>query len=642
MANKFNVLPQQAFDGQIFIDAFRVKWSFDGDANCWRKIGTVPDIPVATELQTGLLSAKLKQLLDSIPEKGGHFGIITQPLLSLTTQNPRIFKKDSVKRVEKTDSGTQIQGQSIDGRSLDPEKFAGKVLMFKTGILSKKIFLIFTNDDAYLYLEGDASAAQKGDKYEIIDMANLNPSGILLGDIMLVSDSIDINCVDGEGLPVVSENCNLDYVQCDSASNPPGLNFQINQNFIESFCVTIPGCKGPAGNRGDQGDQGSPGTGDGPQGEQGDPGEDAPAIGNIFTGIKIVDVDDIFDTAIVAMELDAAGGKLNIIRAKVRVPDNETPATQLVTTPLVRSLTFTDEDSFDYEILKPAIDPIGEADVDLLKYPSQFDGFGESETNVGRIKLSDLINSVLAYYDGKLAELNDEYNRQLKEYIEEKDATARGILSDMAMKVSECEFELPIDFCIGLTPNCSPVDGGLGFSAESDEFDYPFASLLFGTEAVGSSGKATDLGTLSIPATIESDGDSLVSVKFPSQDNDVDGKASVGSATLPAGGYVIQWMGGVITSSATDYLVGDDALDVGLEAIVDDGTGPVVFKMPVPTSPFNAQESSSVEFAYREAPLDEKVIAVPLSSGGTISLKANLPGIQPIGSISLRIIKVTL
>jgi len=639
MANTFNVLPQQAFDGQIFIDAFRIKWVFDGDANCWRKVGTVPDIPLATELQTGLLSAKLKQLLDGIPEKGGHFGIITQPLLSLTSQNPRVFKKDAVRDIGKTDSGTQIRGESVNDRPLNPEQYVGKILMFKTGILSKKVFLIFTNDDADIHLEGDASAASKGDKYEIIDMSNLNPSGVLLGDIMLVSDSIDINCVDGDGLPLVGDNCNLDFIKCDDINSPPGLNFQINSDFLESFCVTIPGCKGPKGNRGDQGDDGAQGTGDGPQGEQGDPGVDAPAIANTFTGVKIIDVDDIFDTAIVAMELDADNGKLNVIRAKVRVPDNDTPATQLVTTPLVRSLVFTNEDTFDYNILQPSIDPIGEPDIDLVKYPAQFTGF-DTETNVNRIKLSDLVNSVLAYYDGKLSELNDEYNRQLKEYIEEKDAAARGILADLAMKVAECEFELPIDFCIGLTPNCSPIDGGLGFTNTDDEFDYPFASLLFGTSATG---KAVDLGTLNILSTISTGlGDPLVSVKFPSQDGNVDNQASVGTATLPAGGYVIQWMGGVIKSSATDYLVGDPTLGVGLEAVVDDGGGPVVFKMPIPTKPFNAQESSSVEFAYQEAPLSEKIMAIPLTSGGTISLRANLPGVQPSGNISLRIIKVEL
>ena len=46
---EINILPQQAFDSQIFIDAFRVRWEFDGSAKCWRKIGQEPDIPAATE-----------------------------------------------------------------------------------------------------------------------------------------------------------------------------------------------------------------------------------------------------------------------------------------------------------------------------------------------------------------------------------------------------------------------------------------------------------------------------------------------------------------------------------------------------------------------------------------------------------------
>jgi hypothetical protein len=643
MANEFNVLPEQPFDGQVFIDAFRIKWIYDGSVNCWRNAGTVPDIPVATELQTGLLSAKLKQLLDSVPEKGGHFGIIAQPLLSLVPQNPKVVKKDTVHTIEKTESGTQLVGASSAERAFEPEQYTGKILVFKSGILKKKAFLVFTNDATKIFLEGDATAASRDDEYEIVNMSDLNPSGILLGDIMLVSNSIDITCVDGEGLPVVGDGgCNIDYIKCDDVTtNPPGLNFQINQDFIDSFCVTIPGCKGPKGDRGDSGPDGDPGTGDGPQGEQGDPGQDAPAIANTFSGIKIIDIDDIFDTAVVAMELDAEAGKLNIIRAKVRTPDDDTPATQIITTPVTRSLTFTDEDTFDYQINQPNIDPIGEADINLLKYPNRFDGFGSDETNINRLKLSDLVDSVIGYYETKLAEINDDYNRQLKAYIEEKDAAAREILGDLAMKVAECEFELPIDFCIGLTPNCSPVDGSLGFKSDDEKFSYPYGSLFFGSTITN--GFAFDLGALSVPGTTadEVGVDGTVSIKFPIQDGTVDAAGNIGTTLLPPGGYVIQWTGGTITSSATDFLVGDPTLGVGLEAIATDGPNPpVVFKMPVPSTPFNAQESSSVEFAYQEAFLTEKVMAISLTQGGTISLKANLPGVNAVGSISLRVIQV--
>ena len=191
---EIRILPPQAFDGQIFIDAFRVKWEFDGSTKCWKKIGQCSDIPVASEIQTGLLSARLKQLLDSIPTGGGHFGIIAQPLLSLVPQNPDIVRKGKISRAILTKSGTRIE--EVLERPYTPEQFIGKILIFKTGLLSKQAFLIFTNDEEAIFIEGDATEAVIDDKFDIVESSDLNPSGILLGDIMLVSDSIDITCVD--------------------------------------------------------------------------------------------------------------------------------------------------------------------------------------------------------------------------------------------------------------------------------------------------------------------------------------------------------------------------------------------------------------------------------------------------------------
>lgn len=648
-----NTLPQQAFDGQLFVDAFRVKWQFDGSTKCWRNIGTCPDIPVASELQPGLLSAKLKRILDGIPVGGGHFGIIAQPLLTLN-KDPKALVKDQVNQINQMQSGTRIQGKVVDSRQYTPEQFVGKVLMFLSGTLAKKAFLIFTNDEEFLFLEGDATAAEVGDRFQIVEASAFNPSGVLLGDILLVSDSIDITCVDGQGLPVAGGNsCNVDIIQCDAVENPPGLNFEINKDLLDSLCVTVPGCKGPIGDRGAKGTAGADGTGDGPVGEQGDPGEDGPVVANTFTGIKIIDIDDIYDTAVVAMELDAGAGKLNIIRAKVRTPDNDTPATQIISTPIDRSVEFTDNTSFDYTLMKPSVDPIGEADISILKYPAQFgrDNQGQ-ETNVNRIKLSGILDAVIAHYQGKLSEINDQYNQDLKAYVEEKDAKAREILADLAMRVAECEFELPIEFCLGLQPNdCNPDSA----PPNQTSFVFPFADVFFGTQ--GGDVTAVPVGEVIIAPT----GD-LVSVTFPETlpsstfsegasltdfviNSETSIAPNVGSntITLPAGGYVISYVDGAMTGGS-GWIVGSEAESEGVSIFVEDGVTEVISSVnfPVADQSHNINDPASVIAAYNLSSVESRGVGVELPNGGKISLLANVSGANKQGAIKLQIVKVNI
>lgn len=629
-------LPELPFDGQQFIDAFRVRWVYDSSVNGWQRTGTVPDLPLATELQPGLMSAQLKTLLDGIPENGGHFGIIANPLLTLKPQKQNIIISDKVRRIYQGESGTVITGVIPNDRPYNSDQYAGKLLKFKTGKLTNKTYLIFTNDESHIYLEGDASVAAKDDSFDIISASEFNPSGVLYGDLTLVSESLDITCVDGKGNPFPS-NCNLDTIQADDPDNPPSLSFTLNDNFLNNLCVTIPGCQGPVGSQGEKGATGAPGTGDGPQGEQGDPGEDAPATANTFTGIKIVEVDDIYDTAIVAMELDATNNKLGIVKAKIRTPDSDTPANQVISTPVSRSIRFTNSDTFEYEILMPPLgDPIGEADIDILKYPKRFKPSGDDETPVSRIKLSSLIDKIIEYYDDQLSEINDRYNLAIKSYIDGKDEAARTILANLADELARCEFELPIDFCLGINPNdCSPNKDNESSYAQA-AFAYPLASSLFG---VTEDKTALDLGDYIItPTATNGLSDVFTSVKYPNSSSDVS------TVTLPPGGYVIQWLSGTVKSSATNYLVGPETAEQGLVAIYTDGGPEITLPMPVPTISYNDQEAASVEFAYQEAPVTEKVIAIEISDpgGGTIKLKAELPGINPQGSIKVKVLQVNL
>lgn len=626
-------LPTQAFDGQIFIDAHRVKWEFDGSIKCWKKIGTVPDVPMASEFQPGLLSARLKGLLDSIPTNGGHFGIIAKPLLSLVPQNPKPLYEGQVRRAIKVAAGTQLF--PLLDRQLSPDQFLGKVLIFKSGLLVKRAFLIFSNDSESFYLEGDVTEVQKGDVFVVADLSELNPSGILLGDIMLVSDSIDISCVDSDGVPI-KQDCSV--IPADTGKNPPGLNFQLSQTFLENFCVTLPGCKGPKGDRGDKGPPGLDGTGDGPKGETGDPGEDAPAVAHSFTGIKIIDVDDIYDTAVVAMELDAPNGRLNVIRAKVRTPDDNTAATQVVSTPIDRSIHFPNDKTFDYQIMMPPNgDPIGTADVDLLKYPRKFNpNRAGEETNVYRLKLSGLIDKVVEVLEAKLSDINDQYNRQLKEYIEGKDEAARQILANLAHQLSECEWELPIEFCLGISPSdCHPDKGD---APETREFDFPLGGVLFGTSGVNQT--ATDLGTYTVnPSAEDSLDDLAVHVMYPYVGH------PAASTSLPPGGYIVQYVTGAIKSSDTDWVVGSEDEYTGLKVFARDGGAPeTTHSMPIPSATFNPKEFESVQMAYTQGQLSEKTVSVEITdpTGGSIYMRAPLPGLKAIGDIKVKVLKVDL
>jgi len=647
-----NTLPPQAFDGQIFIDAFRVKWQFDGKAKCWRNIGTCPDIPVASELNPGLLSAKLKQVLDGVPPGGGHFGIIAQPLLTLK-KDPTAVAKDQVRRVARVEAGTRIRGHTVDSRRYSPEQFVGKMLMFLSGILAKKAFLIFTNDEEHLFLQGDATAAKENDRFQIVESSDFNPSGVLLGDILLVSDTIDITCVGGDGLPLANNGaCNLDYIQCDENGNlPPGLNFELNKDFLDSLCVTVPGCKGPVGKRGEKGDDGADGTGDGPTGETGDVGDAAPDVPHTFTGVKIIDIDDIYDTAVVSIELDAAAGKLNIVRAKVKTPDNDTPATKIISTPINRSVNFTDSTSFNYTLSTPTVDPIGVGDVDILKYPDQYtapsNGGEPQVTNVNRVKLTEILDAVIAYYESKLSEINNQYNLELKDFIEDKDSRSREILAELAMQVAECEFELPLDFCIGIQPD----DCKQNFPPNQTPFNFPFANIFFGTQ-VGTV-TAVPLGDTVVPpladpipflspetapASIFIEIPNLTDyVADPLTENYLDG--GTGTHLLPCGGYVINYDGG-------GYNAGGGWSTFGLTIIVEDDTGNVTqHAFPQPDQSYNANDITSLESAYAQSSPQNQALAVELGGdGGKISVQANVDGIagSVAGAVKLKIQKVNI
>lgn len=445
------VFPIRPFDGQIFIDAQRVRWVFNTEEKCWVRDGMATEIPVASTTQTGLLSAQLKQLIDSIPPKGGHFGIVARPLLSVKPTKHDNVLKDQVEHAYKTEAGSSVRSLAALESAFEEDAYAGKLLRFTSGILNDTAFLIAGNSDTEFRLLGNASMAAYNDKFEIIEPTALNINGVIAGSIELVSESLDIDCVDAQDEPI-DEDCTTPPVALDGLM--PALDFKVSDLFKAQFCVQQPGCEGHRGNKGAKGDSGADGTGDGPQGDTGDPGENAPTTPFTLEGLRIVDIDDIYDTAVVGLEVDAPNGRLNVVKAKMRTPDNNTPADQLIVTEIFRAIEFTGS-GFDFELKSPSTDPVGVDDVKLGYYPQGFDAPAEVvnkplSSAVATMPLSEFVGEISDYWQVQLDKINAAWDDQIREFTQNKDKEARMILAQLCHQLAECEWERPIEFCIGL------------------------------------------------------------------------------------------------------------------------------------------------------------------------------------------------
>lgn len=285
-------------------------------------------------------------------------------------------------------------------------------------------------------------------KFKIIDENNLD--GLIYGDIKLVSESIDITCINHTGEEIKS-NC----YACVDGINPPGLNFQISQKFLDSFCVKLPIIPGSRGDKGDEGEEGDPGTGDGPPGEMGDPGISYYEPGT-FSGVKVFEIDGIYDKAIVDLKLSNSDGILTVIKAPIALPDSNTPAGQVYCTPVFRDVKFNPElpkcgsggNLWQYDIIK------GDDDLpnDLLLYvmPNQINLPGISE--VSTIPLSKFIEMVINDLKPQYEEAVKKYDEEIKNFLYAKDAECRHKLCSLARQLSECEWQLPLEYCIGISP----------------------------------------------------------------------------------------------------------------------------------------------------------------------------------------------
>jgi hypothetical protein len=656
---KTSNFPTIPFDGQEFVDAFRMKWVYDSEFKCWKRVGAISEVPVATEVQNGLLSRRLKQMLDSIPEKGGHFGILARPLLSVVPQDFQVKIKDKVFSAIINESGSIVYGLKPRRRQeYDENIFAGCFLRFTKGLLKDETFLIFTNDKESLILDGDASAAHNEDEFVIFDPLEANEQGVIMGDIEIASDTLDVECVDSTGEKLdFAQDCRLDYTDSDEVPLPPGLNIQVAEKVLDNFCVELRACKGPKGDKGETGDDGADGTGDGPVGEQGDPGEDAPDVPHEFSGIKFVESEDIYDTAVVGLELDNDAGKLNVLKAKMAVPDDETPANQVITSPIERSVVWND-DEFGYTLMKPVNDPIetkeaGDADVVIAAFPRGYEiqsaGLAEDieksrVTQFNSVRLTEIINAAIEHFQGRLSEISSAYDLTIKSFIEEKDAKAREILANLAQQLAECEWELPIEFCLGITPDdCrendppDPDDGGATPYPHPDHFPPlpdPHVPVPTPTPVPGPSPTPTPSPA---PSPTPSPTPTPTPTPTPSPTPTPQLQETVlyvdyewnGSTTLPSGvGAAIKYAGGVLRTKTSANFISPLGNSDGLGVTIYPRKGsnwltPIPFPAP---SVFDAQDARAMEAAFKA---DDAVVILDVDSfdritfGVTISKDSN-------------------
>lgn len=315
-----------------------------------------------------------------------------------------------------------------------------------------------------------------------------NIDGILMGDINFTSHSLDITCIDGNGREI-KEGCAVDYETASSeegvAARRPGFNFQISEKTLDGLCIRVPGIPGPKGDTGDTGKTGEPGTGDGPQGVKGDPGRDETVPGT-FTGVKILDDSGTYDTAIVGLDLDADNGVLTAIKSKVRVPTDNTPANQVISQQISRDVAF-EGDRWEFTIGAPIGDPLEEVDPDLMHFPVGFEPDGATTSEISSKKLSAIVQHIIDKYDADLEKVEAQYDKELRDYMLSKDEEAKKILASLAQQLAECEWQLPIEFCLGISPDeCIPDLAELRDETRQDleRWQQTHESIADGAEAM--------------------------------------------------------------------------------------------------------------------------------------------------------------
>ena len=388
------ILPITPFDGQIFIDAFRVEWVYNSENDTWSKIGVVSDVPIARSEDdelgptNGLFSARDKQMLDSLKDKSGGFGFILKP-----------------------------------GYYLTEEAAAGNVIS---------------------------------------------------GDVQFVSETLQFECTTSNPSGAVG-------------INTPTVKIGLSTNFLESYRLELQGPKGKTGADGSDGEAGRPGTGDGPQGDSGTDGADA-AVADTFTGIIYEELDEIYSVAVVNMRLDAPNGVLEVTKAQMDVPGNDKAATRVAASPVIRDIEFTSTDFSEWQLVSPLDDPASTTDLNIIKLPKGWTGDSDTAVPITTVKLSSMVGGLVEFFDAEATKVIEGWDQSLQDWVVSRDTAAREALHELAKDLSECEFRLPLEFCLGIEASDCTSTLSLGhvvmivFIDESNPIYYPSGNAKYDSD----------------------------------------------------------------------------------------------------------------------------------------------------------------
>lgn len=636
--NKIIKFPKNPFNGMRFTDSWKRRWVFYLNDNSWRFDGFAPDLPLADENTVGLLSPQLKQLVNSISEKAGGFGIVTKYSFGKTKTN------------------------------------------------------------------------------------NLN--GVLSGDVKLTSNSFDITCVNTPLNPELNRH--------------PVIDINFSDDFLDGMCVEVPAEKGPKGRKGPKGSKGKPGTGDGPKGLSGNDGTDALGVSTV-SDVEVVFDESFYSSAVTEVFLDAENAVLSVTKSDALVPDENTPASEVVTSPVVRDIEFIDDNSFGYKIVTSSgvTDPIEAAqDPIVLAYGSDFDpkqnrklkvaaeGCCCEEADSAEViskRLSDYVDQAIDKVRDSINGINEEYDIEIREFIFKKDEEARKALDVLVQKLSKEEFHEPFEYCMSLSNNgsCGQCECNELKKFRQDPYNNPGSFNLCGLNNIGTaiedlcsclgsgsisllSGESSttdninkevlnsyDLPTLSqnsglvsqqledctVPSASEFDQFTTGVCAFALSILNASGfgnteasdfckdsyttnlgvitlkpgesqiiTASAGTS-LPGGAYILQYRSGSIYDSdnpVCGHVVGSGSNKIGLVLTLfhtTDSGDVEETEIPWPSSSLvqNPLDKDEVEESYLLGPITEMAIGAIVSSGDKLVIEAIAEGSKSTGSIDISI-----
>jgi hypothetical protein len=288
-----------------------------------------------------------------------------------------------------------------------------------------------------------------------------NPHGVISGDIKIVSNSITITGRNGCVTNGLNQETQTEYID-----------FRISDAYKKGFLFYNPGPSGTKGQTGPAGPAGPDGFSDGPKGLIGLQGKPADGICKV-SGVSYVDGSGLTNEAIVDIQIVNNGDngcKLVLTKAPLNVL-NVAP-NRIIASRLNRAITL--DSCFNITIINPNIDT-SPTDPFVARVPK---GPASNTVEVNAtMKLSELLQGYADKYKTLLAQIDEKWGLQVKDYINSLDGKARDILSNIANELTMCEFRAPsVQYAItflgcGGTPSSSSAS-----STSSSSVSPPAAS----------------------------------------------------------------------------------------------------------------------------------------------------------------------